>query len=273
MLFATYATGHKGETYDLSTGFNINRTKPVAPETSRDIEVGARTQFLDHRLTLNLTLFDTHYRNFQAQGIENLADGSVNYRLTNVGKVRSRGVELEASARPTRELTLAGSVAYLDAKITDFPFAQCYTNQALVPMGTCVHPTSGPNYQHLAGFRPPQSPEWKLTANFDYAHDLAGLPFQGVVAGAYSYQGKINYSLNQDPNTVQPGYGIANISAGIRHPQRNYELMLFVNNLFNKHYYQNITNSSGNYGGLLAIQSYLPRDFARYGGVRGSLSF
>ena len=272
MLFATYATGHKGETYDLSTGFNINRTTPVRPETSKDWEVGARTQFFDKRVTLNVTAFDTHYKDFQAQGIENLADGTVNYRLTNVGKLRTRGVEVETAARVTQDFTIGGSFAYLDAKITDFPDAQCFTNQTAAQ--GCIPAANGiPAHQNLSGSRPPQAPKWKLTANFDYAHDLGSLPFQGVIQGAYTYQSKVNYSLNQDPTTVQKGYGIANLSIGIRQPERHYELMAFVNNLFDKHYFQNLTNSSGNYAGALAIQSYLPRDFRRYAGVRASYKF
>lgn len=272
VLFATYATGHKGETYDLSTGFNINRTTPVRPETSRDWELGVRSQFFNRRVTLNVTLFDTRYKNFQAQGIENLADGTVNYRLTNVGRLRTRGVEVESSARVSRDLSLGGSVAYLDAVITEFPDAQCYTNQTAAQ--GCVPAAGGvPAHQDLSGARPPQAPEWKLTANFDYSHDLGSLPFKGVITGAYTYQSKINYSLNQDPTTVQGGYGIANLSLGIRQPERHYEIMAFVNNLFDKHYYENITNSSGNYAGALAIQSYLPRDFSRYAGVRLSYSF
>lgn len=272
MLFATYATGHKGETYDLSTGFNINRTTPVRPETSKDWEVGARTQFLDKRVTLNVTLFDTHYKDFQAQGIENLADGTVNYRLTNVGKLRTRGVEVDAAARVTPDFSIGGSLAYLDAKITDFPDAQCYTNQTAAQ--GCTPAAGGiPAHQNLSGARPPQAPKWKLTTNFDYAHDLGSLPFQGVITGAYTYQSRINYSLNQDPNTIQKGYGIANLSIGIRQPDRRYEVMAFVNNLFDKHYYQNLTNSSGNYAGALAVQAYLPRDFRRYAGVRASYSF
>jgi iron complex outermembrane receptor protein len=272
VLFGTYSTGHKGETYDLSTGFNINRTTPVRPETSKDWEVGARTQFFDKRVTLNVTLFDTHYKDFQAQGIENLADGTVNYRLTNVGKLRTRGVEVESSARVTHDLTVGASGAYLDAKITDFPDAQCYTNQTAAQ--GCIPAAGGiPAHQSLSGSRPPQAPKWKLTANFDYSHDLGSLPFQGVITGAYTYQSKINYSLSQDPNTIQKGYGIANLSFGIRQPDHHYEVMAFVNNLFDKHYYENLTNSSGNYAGALAIQSYLPRDFRRYAGVRASYSF
>ncbi|MFN1208962.1 TonB-dependent receptor domain-containing protein, partial [Enterococcus lactis] len=72
---------------------------PIKPERSRDREIGARTQFFDRRLTLNLTLFDTDYTNLQAQSIETLADGTQNYRLTNVGGLKTRGIELEGSAR------------------------------------------------------------------------------------------------------------------------------------------------------------------------------
>jgi hypothetical protein len=76
MVFATYATGYKGQTYDLTTGFNANRAAagPIKPEKSTDTEVGARSQFFDRVLTLNLTYFDTDYEDLQAQTIETLAD-------------------------------------------------------------------------------------------------------------------------------------------------------------------------------------------------------
>src|SRR5262249_44948164 len=49
MMFLTYATGHKGQSYDLTTGFNANRRDagPVRPETSKDWQLGARTQFFN----------------------------------------------------------------------------------------------------------------------------------------------------------------------------------------------------------------------------------
>ncbi len=90
--FVTYATGYKGQTYDLTTGFNRNRALagPIRPEKSRDKEIGIRSQFLNRRLTANVTLFDTNYRDLQAQTIETLADGTSNYRLTNVGKLNTK---------------------------------------------------------------------------------------------------------------------------------------------------------------------------------------
>jgi iron complex outermembrane receptor protein len=47
----------------------------------------------------------------------------------------------------------------------------------------------------------------------------------------------------------------------------------FVNNLFDKLYFFNMNNSFGNQGNAEAIQSNLPRDMRRYGGVRASFNF
>ncbi len=271
MLYFTTASGHKGETYDLSTGFNALRAAggPVKPETSTDYELGARMQFLDRHLTLNTTLFDTNYKDFQAQGIETLADGTTNYRLANVGKLRTRGVELESAYHVNEDLTFGASATYLDAEITSFPFAQCYPNQTLAEgcTGTSV------KSQNLAGARPPLAPKWKFAANFNYSHPLGSTGWLGVVNGSYTYQSEVNYSLSRDPLTVQGGYGIANFSIGVRQESGRWEIMGFVNNAFDKHYYSNLTNSTSNYANQLAVQSYLPRDFERYFGVRATYNF
>ena len=83
----------------------------------------------------------------------------------------------------------------------------------------------------------------------------------------------MNYSLNQDPYTVQPGFGIMNLSLGVRSPTKHYEISLFVNNLFNKHYYTNIFDQTNTYGTQTAIQVLLPRDFKRFAGLRASYHF
>ena len=273
-VYASYTTGHKGETYDLATGFNQNRAAagPIRPETSDSIEGGFRGQFFDRRLTFNATVFTATYDDFQAQGIEFLADGSTNFRLTNVGKVRTRGVEVEASARIMDDLSISGSAIYDDVKIRKFPGAQCFPGQTLA-QGCNPGVGGAPATQNLAGFRPAQAPKWKATATFDFAPDIAGWPVRPVVQGNYVYQSKVNYSINQDPQTVQGGFGIANFSLGFRTQDKRLEVMGFVNNAFDKHYAANLFNSLGNFNNLRATQSLVPRDFARYGGVRVSFSY
>ncbi|GIL41674.1 TonB-dependent receptor [Roseiterribacter gracilis] len=270
MVYGSYSTGHKGQTFDLSTGFNSNRALagPVKPETSKSWEIGARTQWLNRRVTANLTLFDARYEDFQAQGIETLPDGTLNYRLTNVGKLHNRGVELETSALVTEQFRAGFSAAYLDAEIADFPLAQCF------PLQTAAQGCTGsPARQNLTGATPPQSPKWKLTATADYTIPLPSMPFEGVLQGVYSYQTTVNYGLNQDPQTVQKSYGILNLSAGIRDTSGRYEVSVFVNNVTDQRYYAHIFNSTGNYNNVLATQSLPPRDFSRYAGIKASYNF
>lgn len=269
MVFATYATGHKGQSYDLTTGFNQARADlgPVRPESSEDIQVGVRSRLLDRRVTLNATLFNTEYDDFQAQGAELLPDGTQNFRLTNVGAIRTRGIEVESTARLVDGLTLSGSVAYLDAEITQFAGAQCWPGQT-VAQGCAGSPAR----QNLAGERPPQAPKWKLSAGAEYVRPLAG-DLEGVANVAANYQSSVNYSLNQDPLTVQKGYAVVNLSVGVRDKARGYQVMAFVNNLFDEGYYTNLVNNYGAYGNQLAVQAFLPRDFKRYGGVRASMTF
>ena len=100
MAYAAFATGHKGQTFDLTTGFNLNRqlAGPVLPETSESYEIGARMQFFDHRLTLNTTIFDVHYDDFQAQGIEFLPDGS--FQLPPFQRRQSQDAALKSTRSP-----------------------------------------------------------------------------------------------------------------------------------------------------------------------------
>jgi iron complex outermembrane receptor protein len=69
MVFGSFATGHKGQTYDLTTGFNQARADagPLRPETSDAFELGFKSDLLDRRVTLNGTIFHVAYDDFQAQ--------------------------------------------------------------------------------------------------------------------------------------------------------------------------------------------------------------
>jgi iron complex outermembrane receptor protein len=268
MVFATYATGYKGQTYDLTTGFNQNRAAagPIKPETSRDKEVGARTQFFNHALTLNLTYFDTDYKDLQAQTIETLADGTNNFRLTNVGGLNTKGVELEASVRTGQDLRLTAAATFLDAKYTSFPVAQCY------PLQTAAQGCSGsPARQNLTDARAIQAPRQKYSFAADYSHTLSSR-LVGFVQTNYQYQSSVYY-VAEDPQTFQGGYGIMNLGLGVRDDAGKWQIVAFVNNLFDKQYFPSLVNTAGNFGNRIATQAIIPRDFDRYGGVRLSMNF
>ena len=267
-LFVTRATGYKGQTYDLTTGFNANRAAagPIRPERSRDWEVGARSQLFDRHLTLNVTLFNTDYSNLQAQTIETLADGTSNYRLTNVGGLRTRGVEVESSARLGQDLNVSGAVTYLDAKYTSFDVAQCY------PLQTAAQGCTGsPARQNLTGMRVSQAPEWKFNVSGDWSPRLSNT-LRGVGQVNWQYQSSVNYAVD-DPQTFQRAFHIVNLGVGVRDADRRWELVAFVNNVFDQQYYSSLVNTAGNFGSQVATQALLPRDFRRYAGLRLALNY
>jgi iron complex outermembrane receptor protein len=271
--FATYATGYKGQTYDLTTGFNRARANagPIRPEKSRDIEFGIRSRLFDHKLTLNATYFNTTYKNLQAQTIETLSDGSTVFRLTNVGKLGTKGVEVDATVHPIQDLNLTGSVAVLDAKYLDYPVAQCW------PMQTAAQGCVGsPTRQNLTGQRAAQSPKLKFSIIGEYTPRL-GNNLRGIVQGNWQHQSSVYY-VAEDPETFQKAYSIVNVGLGVRDENRKWEVVAFVNNLFDKQYFPSLVNTAGNWGLSAskigqATQAILPRDFRRYAGIRLGLNY
>jgi len=272
MLFALRATGHKGETYNLVTGFNtaIAESGPVKAETSSDYEVGAKMQFFDQRLTVNPTIFTTNYNNYQAQGIQQLPDGTTNYELENVGVVRTRGIEDTNSLRITKNLLFGLSGTYLDASILDYATGQCYPLQT-VAQG-CVG-TGATAHQNMAGKALFDAPKWKFSADMTWYQDLGVIPWTAVFQSSYTYTSTVNYALTLDPYTVQKGYGILNLSAGMQDAHDRFKVTFFVNNVLDKHYHPDISNLASTFGSTEAIGALVPRDFSTYAGLRLSAQF
>ncbi|MCX7283330.1 MAG: TonB-dependent receptor, partial [Novosphingobium sp.] len=237
MVYASFATGYKGQGYDVSSGFTPSRAaNPVKPETSHAYELGFKSRFLDNRVQLNVTGFWTDYNNFQAQSAVVQPDLSVQFQLNNVGKLRSRGVEVELQTKPTRALSFDFAGTFLDAKVKEYPFANCYTGQTAA-QGCFDADGSGPGTataQNLAGKTLANAPRWMFNTSAMYDIFLDTLPFDGFVTLDYRYQSRINFDLAQNPLYAQKGYGVLNGSIGVRQRDDAYRVTLFVNNLFDK---------------------------------------
>ncbi|MBM0104857.1 TonB-dependent receptor [Steroidobacter sp. S1-65] len=264
MMFVSYARGHKGEAYDLTTGFNQTRANlgPILAEKSDAYEAGFRAQMFDRRFTLNGTIFHTDYRNLQIQSIEDI-QGVPTFRLTNAGESRTRGVEVDFMARLFNRFNLFGGLAYLDAEFIDHPTATCYPGQTAAQ--GC---TGTPPRQDLSGTRL-GVPQWRANTGFDVTVPIAG-DLEGLLSGALSWQSR---TPSVDPSTPIDAYTIVNLSAGVRMVDRGWTLRLFVNNVFDEGYVVAIGNQSGTFGGQPAVDFLPPRDFERHAGVRLTKEF
>ena len=124
MVYARYSQGFK------SGGFNGRANSPTEateyqPETADSFEVGAKTQYWDNRLRLNLAAFMTKYENFQARvsGIETPPGGGVPtpvLSVINAGSLDIFGFEVEGVLAPVRGLTLDTQIGFLDADYKEF---------------------------------------------------------------------------------------------------------------------------------------------------------
>ena len=244
MVYASYSRGFKGAALNLLNFLTAAQVSSgaylVPPEIPTAYEAGARTSFFDRRLQLNATVFNETFKGFQATAYDSLTQSNT---LTSAGELRSRGVELEALAAPARGLTLSANLAYTDAEFTDFPNAPCYPGQLLVAATNC-RALGATFIQNLKGAPLNNAPKWAYTLSASYTRPLGWHDLNGFVDLNYAYRSKVNFSLNQDPNTVQKGFGVTSVNLGVQTPGRGLRLALFARNLFDEHYASFIYASS-----------------------------
>ena len=266
--YVTYANAQTGQAYDLEdsgSAATIAGLLPLASEKVQNYEAGLKTQWLDRRLTINLSLFRARYSNYQVQAMVQSNDPDVVpvIRLYAVGKVENKGVELESSFAVSRNFNLGLSGSYLDARILDYPGAQCYTGQTEAQ--GCVDGT-----QNRRGVLPGTS-KFRMVASANATVPFDTLPFDGTLGAFFRYQSRTMFDLLGDPAATQKRYGILNLTAGIRDKDGHYSAELFVNNAFNKHYYANL--SQDGLSPAFAMTASYGRDSFRYWGGRFNLHF
>jgi iron complex outermembrane receptor protein len=247
--YFTYSRGYKGPAYNVYFNMrSLNATTPLdevplSPETSNSYEIGLKGSTADHALSYSLAVYTTTFDGYQAN-FNDVVGGAQVSRLINAGSVRSRGVEADVTLRPTKGFTIDLSGAYTDAEVRNF----------LCPAGAPV--SCNINGQPL-----PYAPKIKLYENAAYRFpvtDSLSLELQSDV----SFSSKVQYSLSETPNTVQPAYAIWNASVAVIRPGDGWQLRAYVKNIANTSYASFLT--PGTFAGTIR---FVPRDDKRYAGL------
>ena len=233
--YASYSLGYKSPGINLvapANGIDIF----VKPEKVDDYELGLKSRFLGGKAEVNLALFWTEDSNYQANFVNTAVTPVVSY-ITNVGNLRSRGVELDARANPLDGLTLSVAGAYDDAIYTRYrnapaPFLTSY----LGVVDLSGRPASG-------------APKWSLTGSAEYVQHAGSVDLYG--GGDASYRSGFYAAVNDDPFSRVGGYALFGLHAGIRQPDGRWDLSFWVRNLTDKHYY-NTKAVSSTYGLVFA---------------------
>lgn len=269
-VYVTLARGNTGKAYDLEdlASLQAGTLRPLTAETVNNIEVGVKSQSADRRWTLNVNGFFAKYNNYQVQSLQVVDVNTLPViRLFSIGKVEIKGVEFQGGFRPDDRLSLSLNAIYLDAKIRDYPSADCYRFQTAAQ--GCDPVTN--RQANIAGLTMPNSPKFKAIATVDYKLPLPSLPFDASVGAFYRWQSRARFDLFGDPTLYQDAYGVFNVKAAIRDRSDRWGVELFVNNVFNNGYYATLSNdvfwSRPNYAATYN------RDSFRYGGIRANVRF
>ena len=222
-LYTSYATSFVPAPANAQNEAGLN---PFKPEASAQVEVGAKYDRADGNLTATAALFQIDKKDVLT--FFNCAIGTCAQQL---GKVKSKGLELELDWRLLEGLQVTAGYAYTDAKVT----------AAMDPLLVDARLVNVPkNSAHM----------W---SRYDFSGALHGL---GVGVGV-SYIGDRAGTLRATGNTTVlrlPAYTI--VDAGVYYAFSRYALTLKINNVFDK----TIIESSGFEAGPLQVTPGAPRN-------------
>lgn len=206
----------------------------VKPETANDAEIGIKTSWLDHRLTVNANLYWTQVKDYQATLLEPVGTTNTFIQvLTNVGKVRTRGVETEISAAPIDGLTLRLAASYDNATYLSYPNAPCAA-ETLAP----TNAAQGSIVCNLTGRPLVGAPTWALNPGIAWSSHLSD-HLTGIAEADYSWRSKQYGSADDSKYAQIASYGLLNVRYGISGDfdhGKSWTATLWSNNVFDKRY-------------------------------------
>lgn len=238
MFYGSYTRGYKGPAFNVFFNHTApSNAVPIDEETSDAFEVGAKTQFLDNRVQLNVAAFTVEYDGFQANNFV-LLNGATVTNLTNAGTVKSEGFEVDLLVVPVDGLTLRASSAYADAKVKEFN----------------PNPlTNAPDARN--GTKLPLAPEFVYTLGGSYEGDVGGFRF--YLDTDYRHVSE-QFSDLGEQGLIDP-YGLWNASLGFSDQADSYRLTFHARNITDESY------ALLNVGNGQRLQ--IPRDADRYFGA------
>lgn len=255
MLYASYARGEKSGGINMSglpvypagvtghaAGDPILSTGTVRPERNTTYEAGFKTTLAGGAVTFNANGFYTRVRDFQANVVDNAAVIALRGYLANIPLVTVKGAEFDASARIGSHFTLRAVGSYADGRYASYPAAPCPIEATGSTTMAC----------DLTGKGLPGLPKWSGSIGGEYTMPAHSGELS-LRADAFA-RTKVFGDATDSAFTVIPGYTLVNASLGYR-SNNGWEIALFVRNLFDSTYLQNVTVQAGSSGLIVGTPS------------------
>lgn len=231
MVYASYNRGFNAGFFNQAaiTGFrdtfdpafpNNPPNDPVDPEVVDAYEIGFKSDWFDRRLQLNVAGFLYDYDNLQQQIYQ---FGTL--FTVNAAAARIKGVDVDLTVRPIRDLTLSVSANYLDTNYKSYPLAP---NGVIQPNGQLLFIGA----QDARGNRLVQAPKYGVQATASHRLHTS--------IGTFDTTGNLNYQsvFYADPQNRFPLRARTLLSITERWTSNDGHLLItgWIKNLTNERY-------------------------------------
>jgi iron complex outermembrane receptor protein len=271
LYYVTASQGYAAGLYNISSipGLVPGSSKvnsPINPETINAIEAGAKWQFFDNHIQLDVAGFYYVVKNLQIMQLE--GGGVTEFQNANG---RSDGVDVDAQWLATSNLTLHGAFEILDTAYTSYPQANVWVPNTLQSVGgvSCdldgfaaanalatPYDSTCKQTANLKGDPLIQSPKFTSTLGFDW--NVPFLPTdQGTLMLTGNWAHSDSYWMVNNGDIVSPAYDMFNANLAYTLPNGQWDVSLWGNNLSDAKYY--ITAGELNYAREVALAP--PRTF------------
>jgi iron complex outermembrane receptor protein len=239
MTYAQFGTGFKGGGAN-PTPITAAQATPFSIEQLKAYEIGAKTQFFDRRVTLNV---DGYWNNVTGLQLIGFAPTTIGGTITlNAGQALIKGLEAEVQARPIPALLFNASADYMHFRYVSLGAAAFSPGNA-----------GGLFLNDVAPF----SPEYKGNLGIQYTQQIGAL---GSLTPRldYTYQTRVYFDAQNLPASSQGGYGLMNGHLSWAPVEGKWLVSVDVNNALNKLYYLSMFNQLSSFG-ILTGQPAQPR--------------
>lgn len=208
-VYARAASGYRPGGPNLRVS-DPNTGEPLVPTSFKhdalwSYEAGYKADLLDKKLALEAALYDIRWSD-----IQHFASVNGLGVIVNGGKAEVKGAELSARYKASQNFSVNGSLAYLDAHLTE-------NSGDLATAGAVL----------------PNSPRLSLSVGANYTFSVAGHP--AFVGGSMRHVGNRNSGFEgsaSQPSFKMPGYALADVQAGMDF--RNLKVSMYVRNVFDR---------------------------------------
>jgi iron complex outermembrane receptor protein len=235
MLYATVSEGYHSGGYNFTARDAIGAA--YGPELLWSYEGGAKTEWFDHTLRINVSVFRYLWQGLQFNtAVSSTPPISI---TSNAGDASENGLEANVVWKPQfiDGLTLTGNTTLLSSRYDNFP---AYAPPGGLPSiglsPKCTSPNGLKcNLYNASGNQLVDAPDVSIFATAQKDFDLGGLG-TAFIRGEWSYTSTMYFDPTDAPIASQPSYSLFNASVGF-HPAKypQWDFTLWGKNLTNQY--------------------------------------